>query len=412
MISKNYLDCFTAILITATVVNAQKGLIYEINIGETRKCTINERKYPLPPIYCYPGNDKTIVNVFQSITVNLTINNTEEFLIYQDTNAQLLQEKMRIDESVLSLNKIISFFWRVKDFKLDPFQPTCFSIKTNADFVISISSDALDTRRLAMFIIGLYLFAYSARLSYNSLFYYLCGITIGVCASFLVVIFFISRFIPKKKTMLGFLGASCTLGLYGLQILVENLNVVLFMYYKYVIGYVVFSAFVSFVVCYRYGPVTNQRSIDLIRWTLQGSGLAMITTCSYHLEAMVLVDIISIIIYYNIIHFPAKLFGKSRLKPRLLSDDEYIQQGLTETPKALEELRQYCRSPGCDPWKVMSKLRNPKMFAEFMETSAHISDKAVIEHENENRDGSESETDDDSSIEGIEKIETSDSEME
>lgn len=56
---------------------------------------------------------------------------------------------------------------------------------------------ALDHRRLGMFIVGLFLFEYSARLSHNSLFYYLCGMTIGVTASFMIIILLISRLIPK-----------------------------------------------------------------------------------------------------------------------------------------------------------------------------------------------------------------------
>jgi len=56
---------------------------------------------------------------------------------------------------------------------------------------------ALDIKRLAMFIVGIFLFGYSARLSHNSLFYYLCGITVGVTASFVIIILLISRLIPK-----------------------------------------------------------------------------------------------------------------------------------------------------------------------------------------------------------------------
>lgn len=55
-----------------------------------------------------------------------------------------------------------------------------------------------------------------------------------------------------------------------------------------------------------------------------------------------------------------RLFPKSKPKIRLLSEDEYIQQSLIETPKALEELRKYCKSPNCDSWKVVSRLRDPK----------------------------------------------------
>lgn len=59
----------------------------------------------------------------------------------------------------------------------------------------------LDSWRLFMFIVGLFLFGYSARLSHNSLFYYLCGITIGVTASFVIIILLISRLIPKVCTL-------------------------------------------------------------------------------------------------------------------------------------------------------------------------------------------------------------------
>lgn len=69
--------------------------------------------------------------------------------------------------------------------------------------------------------------------------------------------------------MIGYLGASCMLSLYAVQMLIENLNMILILYSKYILGYIVFSILVSFVICYRYGPVTNPKSINLIKWTLQ-----------------------------------------------------------------------------------------------------------------------------------------------
>lgn len=48
--------------------------------------------------------------------------------------------------------------------------------------------------------IGLIMFGYSARLSHNTLFYYLCGITIGVTTSFIIIIILIGRLIPKVST--------------------------------------------------------------------------------------------------------------------------------------------------------------------------------------------------------------------
>ena len=36
-----------------------------------------------------------------------------------------------------------------------------------------------------------------------------------------------------------------------------------------------------------------------------------------------------------------------------------MAQGIDETRKALDELRQYCRSPDCNAWKTMSRLSSP-----------------------------------------------------
>jgi len=57
-------------------------------------------------------------------------------------------------------------------------------------------------------------------------------------------------------------------------------------------------------------------------------------------------------------------YGKP--KPRkLLTDDEYRRQGEIETQKALEELREFCQSPKCSPWKTLSRLETPKRYNFF-----------------------------------------------
>ena len=53
-------------------------------------------------------------------------------------------------------------------------------------------------------------------------------------------------------------------------------------------------------------------------------------------------------------------------KPKLLSEQEYIDQSQVETTRALKELRDYCKSPKCDAWKMTSRLTSPSRFAEFV----------------------------------------------
>lgn len=49
-------------------------LVYQVNADDTKECCSSEEKaYPLPPVYCYSGSEKSVLNVFQTITVCLII---------------------------------------------------------------------------------------------------------------------------------------------------------------------------------------------------------------------------------------------------------------------------------------------------------------------------------------------------
>ena len=50
-----------------------------------------------------------------------------------------------------------------------------------------------------------------------------------------------------------------------------------------------------------------------------------------------------------------------------MSEDEYLDQSRVETEKALRNLRDYCQSPKCSPWKLTSRLDSPTRFAEFVQ---------------------------------------------
>jgi len=89
---------------------------------------------------------------------------------------------------------------------------------------------------------------------------------------------------------------------------------------------------------------------------------------------------------------------------RLLSEDEYFDQGRIETKNALESLRQFSRSPNCDAWKTIRRLKDPmskdkksvnprcveffsprrkrsSRFAEFVEGQSHLSDNEMLDYE-------------------------------
>lgn len=89
-----------------------------------------------------------------------------------------------------------------------------------------------------------------------------------------------------------------TLGIYFIQMIVENLNVILVTYQVYVFYYVLITGFISFVICYRIGPPENERSKDLIKWLLQiVANIMVFHSSSYH-EASVTIMIIIVSYYY------------------------------------------------------------------------------------------------------------------
>jgi hypothetical protein len=65
-----------------------------------------------------------------------------------------------------------------------------------------------------------------------------------------------------------------------------------------------------------------------------------------------------------------------------LSQEEYAQQANDFTQKALAELKEYCKSPECDKWKVISRIKSPERFAKFIQDeSQHLDDNEMEEYE-------------------------------
>lgn len=62
--------------------------------------------------------------------------------------------------------------------------------------------------------------------------------------------------------------------------------------------------------------------------------------------------------FYFFFH-PAR-YLKFPQKQRLLTSEEFHEQGLLETTRALAELKEYCNSPESKPWRMMSRLKDPQ----------------------------------------------------
>ncbi|CAB0003411.1 unnamed protein product, partial [Nesidiocoris tenuis] len=72
-----------------------------------------------------------------------------------------------------------------------------------------------------------------------------------------------------KPVMFGFLAGGWTVSMYMAHLVWDNIRTLLVDHKVYVLYYVLATGTISFYVCYRLGPVSDPRSMDLIKWTLQ-----------------------------------------------------------------------------------------------------------------------------------------------
>lgn len=396
----DYLQHFCIILLA--LLNAYTGdaqQVRHLEVDQAFNCCPNLFRSD-PVIYCYKGREKNIIHLWETVQLHLNLA-SDEFEQFDGTSPEEVQSKFESRKASWYFN---IYTTKKKVIKLNPFNTTCIGIVTKNDYAVKLTRIRVDYWKILLGLSGLILFLTAPKLSSNSLFYYLCGVSFGTCASLLILVFIISRLLPKKPMMYSFLVGGWTIGLYLVQFLWDNIRTIAMEYQAYVMYYIILTGVISFMICYRLGPVSDPRSINLITWLMQAVGLLLILFSSDFREATLAFDILLltgyIIPFGYIFSFLRRWTKWFKPKPtrRLLSEDEYYQEGVRETAKALDELRGYCSSPECNQWKTVIKLRDPLRFAKFMEGSSHLDDEEVLAFETDMKDyDNDLLTDDDSS---------------
>lgn len=266
-------------------------------------------------IYCYRGSEKALSAIFQSAQIRVHIDN-DDFAQYEGETPQIVSQQYDNQRSIFSFN--IFNTKKSKLIKMNPFNQTCVGLETAHNYVIELDLIKIDFWKIISLSIALFIFLSARKLSQTPIFYYLTGIFLGVFASFLVLVYFGSKLFPRvihccilcitapiiidlifqKPMMYGMMVGGWALGVYFLQILVDNLHLILMTYQSYVVWYIFTTGFISFVICYRMGPPVNQRSKDLIKWGLQIAAGIMIFYSSHFREASVAIIILLLSWYY------------------------------------------------------------------------------------------------------------------
>lgn len=148
-------------------------------------------------IFCYKGAEKSLSYLLKTVILNIDIDD-DDFTCYHGSTEQEVKEAHENHKSIFSFN--IFSHSKKRNIKLNPFNQTCIGISTSNEYIVDVKQIRLDLTKFCLLVGGLFLFLLSSKLSKNSAFYYLCGILLGVFASILVLIWFISKLIPKVSS--------------------------------------------------------------------------------------------------------------------------------------------------------------------------------------------------------------------
>ncbi|XP_052092295.1 nuclear envelope integral membrane protein 1-like isoform X2 [Mytilus californianus] len=348
-------------------------------------------------IFCYEGKPENAFLLWSNPVLKISTNNgtSESFqFICGDTPDQVEEKK----ESAMQLPQVLQnlrFMFNVdlKDMSFSPFNQSCIGIHSNQQYTAEFKYKRIELWYVAYLFIGLLIFLYAKHLSQNVNLQYGSGVSLGIIASLLILMIILHRVFPQSLKKLGYLMvlSSCCASMYFWQLFATSFSSTVMSYWKWILGYIAVTGFLSFGACYKYGPITDQKSLNILKWLIQALGVLMI----YQGTQIPQISVAIIMVILTIYNLPKGLYSNKltryfryrlfKPKVRLLTEEEYQKQGYEETKKALEDLRKFCQSPDCKPWKVISKLKSPDRFASFIEgDSWHVNDQELLEYDSFN----------------------------
>ncbi|OAD60232.1 hypothetical protein WN48_06161 [Eufriesea mexicana] len=268
-----------------------------------------ENDKPGLQIFCHSANLKYLIHMWRSLTMHLNIN-IDNYDLYNGKTPEEVRKKHDDNQRSWSIN----LFNTKKDnkLKISPFEDVCIGVHVYPlnlpKYTMSMTETRVDISALTLMLLGATIYWSARKLSGNSLFYYLVCIMLGITTSVIILVYFFSKFLLRGKMMYLVVATGWTMSFYLIQMLWENIQLIVIQYREWVTWYILLTSCISFVICYRFGPVTNVRTKKLIEWSLQIGGLITMYHSSYFREASSFCCILIILLY----NFPIVIIQKGR----------------------------------------------------------------------------------------------------
>jgi len=379
----------------------QDYLVYRMNFKGDVVNIKNEGEYEDINFFCYDGVEPHIFKFWSSAFLQLDLDK-QSYQVYIGPNVTAVNNLYQQSESSWWYTQLP---WRTTQFKIDPFQDTCIGVKTASNYTIELNIKNVNYMMVALTVAAILVYFWAPKLCRNQLIHYTSGIGFGICLSLIILTYIVQQRLKAK--WVSWITLFYSLSAYFMTVTWYNFKEYLTeQYFHWVVGYVFVSGVLSAGFVYRFGTITNPKTMDIIQWAIQGVSLVVIVLSSYYQVASLSVAL-SIFLWSAIpVSIKSKVrtqFKKTLFRPKvkLLTEEEYQSSRNEETRKALEELRNYCRSPDSKPWLTVTKLASPSRFAEFVEGSPHITETEVMDYshwdsiETDDEDESPALTDDD-----------------
>ncbi|KAE9418043.1 hypothetical protein Angca_003536, partial [Angiostrongylus cantonensis] len=326
-------------------------------------------------LYIHRGLAYSLTNAFTDIFLELNLTDEDTYDLYKAHKCSVVQEDFQYDNRLFGLLKSANF-WRSR--QLNVFNDTFVGISTRLPYTVHAETLKVNYIRFGVFVSSILLFIFAKKLARNSFFFYGSGCSLGFLTSLLIIVFIMYRIAPKSLVRLPFIIGGWSLSFYALHFIWRNSGTIFVKYQKLLLAYFVTVLAISFAVCYKRGPPKDSRSHDIAQWTLQAIALILIYSSS-QMEELSL-GIISILLlhsltrsfFWNPLHRTTSVLANIWRKifppkPRLLTEEEYEKEGQEVTRRELERLREFCRSPEADVWKLTCRVRDPRRLARFVD---------------------------------------------
>lgn len=164
----------------------------------TSKTYLSEKPFgrfePDLRIYCYRGQEKNILIMFQTLRFRIAIDG-DDFSQFEGESPEEVREQYDNQRTIFSFSMMNT--GKRTLIKINPFNQTCIGIETPQRYTIYLNAVRFDIEQVLMLVVGLLLFYYARMCSQTPLFYYLTGILLGIFASVLVAVYFVSKLFPK-----------------------------------------------------------------------------------------------------------------------------------------------------------------------------------------------------------------------